>query len=298
MMSNRNVFNVIKQNGDTVLFDEQKVQQSVVRALRTAHIQEQPIATTIVNDVMDKLADELSYREHITTLDVREAVEIALLERGLTAVAGLYHDYAKAPKEVIDQSDVDDSQVKKHITPSTFTSNKKITSKQHEVVTDSNQSKNNNKAHSKEKDIKTTQPVVSRNFSRTIPPEQNQVPVSISPTNIASKKPLPEKRNSVTYRFTLQDCVGYVTVSLFEDKSPGEILLHSIHDAEKRDVRVVHFFLSVISSALQHGVPLPALVSEIHASQEQLNLLADDAFGYVLLRHLLRWLSDSFTLID
>ncbi|MGB0757008.1 MAG: ATP cone domain-containing protein [Patescibacteria group bacterium] len=255
-----NVFHIIKRSGDAVLFDEEKLRDSINKALRAVHIQEQPISNQIVDDVIDKLGEELSYREHISTLDVREAVEIALLERGLTKAAGAYHDFVSTPSVKSEQEDIKDA-------------------KEEPVPV-----------------VKEPKPKPQQQTETTkVAKEDKQEEVhSIAAQNTAIKKKLAEERHSVTYTFTLHGCRGYITVSLFDDGAPGEITLHSLYDTEGRDVRIVHFFLSVVSAGLQYGVPLQALLDEIVQAQDQMTLLEDEEFGYELLRHITNWLSNKF----
>lgn len=102
MSSVKNIFQLTKNSGETVVFNENKLKASIVAALRSAGIEDNPISNQLVDEVIKKLGEELNYRENITTLDVREAVEIAFLERGLTKAAQDYHDYDKKNKEVED----------------------------------------------------------------------------------------------------------------------------------------------------------------------------------------------------
>jgi len=96
-----NIFQVIKKSGIETVFVEQKLQRSIEKALSQAGIEAKLIAPQLTDDVMKKLEEELSYRENISTLDIREAVEISFLERGLTKAASYYHDFVSG-KSVAD----------------------------------------------------------------------------------------------------------------------------------------------------------------------------------------------------
>lgn len=246
-----NVFQIIKKSGDAVLFDEMKLQHSVEKALLTTGIEKHPIASQLVDDIIKKLEEELSYRENITTLDISEAVEISLLERGLTNVASTYHDFGDSDNSVIS----------------------------------SDSSVSVNPAMSQLADLIAEETPLAESIGNK-KPEVKKSKVIDSNTD---KQELPDERSSFTYRFTLEDCNGYITVSLFEDGSPGEIVLYSVKSVENRNIDVVYLFLSVVNTSLQYGVPISDVVDEI-LSQE----LAGNDFSIKLISSICEWLHKKF----
>ena len=78
---------------------------------------------------------------------------------------------------------------------------------------------------------------------------------------------LPDERPGVTHKFNIgTHFEGYMNVGLYEDGQPGELFI-TVSDAKLEDsalAHTMHSLLDVIaimtSAALQHGVPLEALV--------------------------------------
>lgn len=91
--SRHNIFQIMKSDNEVTFFDEQKLKRSIARALQSAGIKDNPISGNLVDEVIKKLSEELSVKEYIKTADIREAVEITFLERGLTEAAHKYHDF-------------------------------------------------------------------------------------------------------------------------------------------------------------------------------------------------------------
>ncbi len=252
-----NVFQIIKKSGDAVLFDEMKLQRSVERALLATGIETNPIASQLVDDIIKKLEEELSYRENITTLDISEAVEISLLERGLTNVASTYHDFrnTKAPQNDLDSSSSESPAVNPAM------------SKLADLITRDN----NPSEISKEKIKKKTNSNKKNNLQNS------------------EKQTLPDERQSFTYRFSLEDCSGYITVSMFENGLPGEIILHSVKSEKEDVVDVVYLFLSVINTSLQYGVPISDIVDEILNKK-----LKKEDLSVRLLIYICEWIDTKF----
>ena len=85
---------VTKKNGNIVLFDDDKVIRSMLRA--NADTDEETLtesaAAYIAGEVFAQLAKE---RDLISTADVRQCVKRFLEEKGLPETARLYMDYHK-----------------------------------------------------------------------------------------------------------------------------------------------------------------------------------------------------------
>lgn len=78
---------------------------------------------------------------------------------------------------------------------------------------------------------------------------------------IDHRRRLPDERQSVTHKFSVANHEGYITVGMYEDGSPGEIFLVA---AKKGGTLsgLLDSFAVAISTALQYGVPLKALVGK------------------------------------
>jgi ribonucleoside-diphosphate reductase alpha chain len=85
------------------------------------------------------------------------------------------------------------------------------------------------------------------------------------PTGQAGTKPepvrrrLPETRESVTHKFSIEGHEGYITVGMYEDGSPGEIFVTMAKEGSAIS-GMMDAFATSISLTLQYGVPLADLV--------------------------------------
>jgi ribonucleoside-diphosphate reductase alpha chain len=79
---------------------------------------------------------------------------------------------------------------------------------------------------------------------------------------------LPEERQALTHKFTVNGTEGYITVGLYSDGSPGEIFVKMSKQGSTIAGLMDSFSIS-ISLALQYGVPLKVLVNKfIHTRFE------------------------------
>jgi ribonucleoside-diphosphate reductase alpha chain len=69
---------------------------------------------------------------------------------------------------------------------------------------------------------------------------------------LRERRRLPDTRQSITHKFTIGDCDGYVIVGLYDDGRPGELFSTISGFADAVGV--------LTSLALQHGVPVESLV--------------------------------------
>ena len=82
---------ITKKNGNTTLYDDQKVVNSIMRAnAETTEELSEEGAFDIAYDVFSRLTDE---NEIITTQEVRDCINEVLCERGLLETARRYADY-------------------------------------------------------------------------------------------------------------------------------------------------------------------------------------------------------------
>ena len=76
---------------------------------------------------------------------------------------------------------------------------------------------------------------------------------------LPERRRLPDTRQSMTHKFTIGDCDGYVIVGLYDDGRPGELFLKIAKDGS-----TISGFADAVgvltSLALQHGVPVETLV--------------------------------------
>lgn len=91
----------------------------------------------------------------------------------------------------------------------------------------------------------------------------------------AVERPLPRRRKSMTFKFTIADLKGYVTVGEYEDGTPGEIFISV--SKQGSTLRGLMDALSVsISHGLQYGVPLKAFVKAMMATSYAPSGITDD----------------------
>ena len=77
----------------------------------------------------------------------------------------------------------------------------------------------------------------------------------------AVRRKLPDERQSITHKFSINEFEGYVTVGLYEDGTPGEIFLVMAKQGSTIS-GLMDSLATAISIALQYGVPLQTLVDK------------------------------------
>jgi ribonucleoside-diphosphate reductase alpha chain len=73
------------------------------------------------------------------------------------------------------------------------------------------------------------------------------------------RRRLPETRDSITHKFSIEGHEGYITVGMYEDGSPGEIFVTMAKEGSAIS-GMMDAFATSISLTLQYGVPLADLV--------------------------------------
>jgi ribonucleoside-diphosphate reductase alpha chain len=82
---------------------------------------------------------------------------------------------------------------------------------------------------------------------------------SATPAARPKRRRLPDTRDSVTHKFSVGGHEGYITVGLYEDRTPGE--LFAVMSKEGSVVSgLIDGFSTMVSLALQYGVPLEVMV--------------------------------------
>lgn len=82
----------------------------------------------------------------------------------------------------------------------------------------------------------------------------------------AKHTPMPSERPSITHKFRVADMEGYIVVGLYPDGAPGEIFLY-FHEEGSMARGFTHIVAVMISTALQHGVPLSRIVDKLKSTR-------------------------------
>jgi ribonucleoside-diphosphate reductase alpha chain len=77
----------------------------------------------------------------------------------------------------------------------------------------------------------------------------------------AVRRKLPDERESITHKFSVNSHEGYITVGKYEDGTPGEIFITMAKEGSTIS-GLMDSFATMTSLALQHGVPLQLLVDK------------------------------------
>ncbi|MFH1142737.1 MAG: vitamin B12-dependent ribonucleotide reductase [Candidatus Uhrbacteria bacterium] len=75
------------------------------------------------------------------------------------------------------------------------------------------------------------------------------------------RRPMPDERRSITHKFVVGNHVGYATVGLYDDGTPGEVFISMNKEGSVISGLMDSFAVS-ISIGLQYGVPLSVLVNK------------------------------------
>ena len=110
------------------------------------------------------------------------------------------------------------------------------------------------------------------------------------------RRKLPDERASITHKFSINGHEGYITVGMYEDKTPGEIFLVMAKEGSSIS-GMLDGFATMTSLAMQYGVPLEDLVSKFsHTRFEPSGFtgnpeipIAKSIYDYIF-----RWLASKF----
>jgi ribonucleoside-diphosphate reductase alpha chain len=94
--------------------------------------------------------------------------------------------------------------------------------------------------------------------SKTAAPADAPAP---APEWRAVRRRLPDERRSLTHKFEIQGHEGYITVSFYDDGTPGEIFLRMAKEGSTIS-GLMDAFATQTSMALQYGVPLRVMVNK------------------------------------
>jgi len=107
---------------------------------------------------------------------------------------------------------------------------------------------------------------------------------------------MPETRQAITHRFDVGGHVGYITVGLFEDGTPGELFIVMAKEGSTMS-GWADAFSTVFSYALQYGVPLADLIEKLaYSSFEPSGFTKnpDVRFAKSVVDYVVRWMSARF----
>jgi ribonucleoside-diphosphate reductase alpha chain len=112
----------------------------------------------------------------------------------------------------------------------------------------------------------------------------------------ANRHRLPDERSALTHHFSIAGHEGYLTVGLYPNGKPGEIFIRMAKEGSTI-AGLMECFGTVVSVALQHGVPLRVLVGKLsHTRFEPSGWTGNEQLGYAksIMDYLFRWLELRF----
>ena len=112
----------------------------------------------------------------------------------------------------------------------------------------------------------------------------------------ALRRRLPDERRAITHHFSIAGQEGYLTVGLYDDGAPGEIFIRMAKEGSTIS-GLMDSFATVVSLALQHGVPLELLCAKFrHTRFEPSGWSGNPKLGYAnsLMDYLFRYMELRF----
>ncbi len=117
-----------------------------------------------------------------------------------------------------------------------------------------------------------------------------------APQRAPYRRRLPDERQAITHKFSIQGHEGYITVGLYDDGKPGEIFLVMAKEGSVVS-GLMDSFATAISMALQYGVPLEVLVQKFsHARFEPSGFTNNPEIPMAksIVDYIFRWLATKF----
>jgi ribonucleoside-diphosphate reductase alpha chain len=111
-----------------------------------------------------------------------------------------------------------------------------------------------------------------------------------------ARRKLPDERQAITHKFQIAGHEGYITVGMYQDRTPGEIFLVMAKEGSTIS-GLMDAFATSISMALQYGVPLEALVEKFsHVRFEPSGFTKNPEIPYAksITDYIFRWLASKF----
>jgi len=112
-----------------------------------------------------------------------------------------------------------------------------------------------------------------------------------------ARRHLPDERESITHKFSIAGHEGYVTVGMFEDRTPGELFITMSKEGSTIS-GLMDSLATSVSIALQYGVPLKVLVDKFsHARYEPSGFTnnPDIPIAKSVSDYIFRWLGKKFS---
>jgi ribonucleoside-diphosphate reductase alpha chain len=120
----------------------------------------------------------------------------------------------------------------------------------------------------------------------------------VGKAGIPARRRLPDERESITHKFSIAGHEGYITVGMFEDRSPGEVFITMSKEGSTIS-GLMDSFATAISISLQYGVPLRVMVDKFsHARYEPSGFTNNPEIPIAksISDYIFRWLSTKFML--
>jgi ribonucleoside-diphosphate reductase alpha chain len=141
---------------------------------------------------------------------------------------------------------------------------------------------------------KRTQPL-----NTSIEPEgKSSTPVAAGTSSgKAQRRRLPDERQAITHKFSVDGHEGYITVGTYDDGRPGEIFVTMAKSGSVVS-GLMDSFATAVSLALQYGVPLEALVKKfVHMRFEPAGRTNNPQIPMAksIMDYIFRWLALKFT---
>ena len=126
-------------------------------------------------------------------------------------------------------------------------------------------------------------------------PAANVVPVEKVVYRPVRRK-LPDERSSLTHKFSIGGHEGYITVGMYEDRSPGEVFITMAKEGSTIS-GLMDAFATAVSFSLQYGVPLKFLVDKFaHVRFEPSGWTGNQQIPYAksIIDYIFRWMGAKF----
>jgi ribonucleoside-diphosphate reductase alpha chain len=142
---------------------------------------------------------------------------------------------------------------------------------------------------------KKVQPL-STNADASNAKRKAEVVERIVEVNRPERRRLPDTRQSLTHKFSIEGHEGYITVGLFDDGTPGELFVTMAKEGSTLS-GMMDAFATSISIMLQYQVPLPHLVDKFaHMRFEPSGWTGNAEIGMAksIVDYVFRWLGYRF----
>lgn len=111
------------------------------------------------------------------------------------------------------------------------------------------------------------------------------------------RRRMPRERKSLTHKFSIGGHEGYITAGMYEDGTVGEIFLTDIGKEGSTLRGMMNSFATMVSIALQYGVPLEVLVNKftfMRFEPEGITQNSEIPFAKSMPDYIMRWLASRF----